>query len=61
MLKTITTIFLLLILNGCVQNAALLGPALTGATTGNVLQSGLSYHYNLSQNTNRKFNKFFRD
>ena len=46
MLKTITTIFLLLILNGCVQNAALLGPALTGATTGNVLQSGLSYASN---------------
>ena len=46
MLKTIITIFFLLILNGCVQNAALLGPALTGATTGNVLQSGLSYASN---------------
>ena len=43
MLKTITTIFLLLFLNGCVQGTAFLGPAITGASTGSAYQAGLSY------------------
>jgi len=43
MLKTIALIFFLLIFNGCVQNTALLGPAITVASTGNVHQAGLSY------------------
>tara|TARA_B100000767_G_scaffold126272_1_gene120367 strand:- start:248 stop:526 length:279 start_codon:yes stop_codon:yes gene_type:complete len=30
-------------LTGCVQNTALLGPAITVASTGNVYQAGLSY------------------
>ena len=34
---------LLILLNGCVQNTALLGPAYTLSTTGNALQAGLSY------------------
>tara|TARA_B100000780_G_scaffold257065_1_gene206661 strand:- start:1583 stop:1879 length:297 start_codon:yes stop_codon:yes gene_type:complete len=43
MLKTITTIFFLLLLNGCVQSTAFLGPAITGASTGSVYQAGLSF------------------
>ena len=36
--------YLLIILNGCVQSSAtLFGPALTVARTGNVYQAGLSY------------------
>ena len=43
-LKKIISIGLLLILlSGCAQNAALLGPAYTLTSTGNVLQAGLSY------------------
>ena len=43
MLKTIAVIFILSLLNGCVQNAALLGPVITGASTGSAFQAGLSY------------------
>ena len=43
MLKTIAVIFILSFLNGCVQNAALLGPVITGASTGSAFQAGLSY------------------
>ena len=43
-LKKIISIGLLLILlSGCAQNTALLGPAYTLSSTGNVLQAGLSY------------------
>ena len=30
-------------LNGCIQNTAFLGPAVTVANTGNVYQAGISY------------------
>tara|TARA_B110000259_G_scaffold138294_1_gene155685 strand:- start:742 stop:1047 length:306 start_codon:yes stop_codon:yes gene_type:complete len=43
MLKFIATIFILLLLNGCAQNAALLGPVITGASTGSTYQAALSY------------------
>ena len=46
MLKVITAIFFLLLLNGCVQGTALLGPIFTGASTGSVTQAGLSYGSN---------------
>ena len=36
----------LILLNGCIQTTALLGPGLTIATTGNVLQAGLQYGAN---------------
>ena len=43
-LKKILSLGLLLILlNGCAQSTALLGPAYTLGSTGNVLQAGLSY------------------
>jgi hypothetical protein len=41
--KIIISIFVIYFLNGCVQNTAFLGPALTVASTGNVYQAGLSY------------------
>ncbi|MDC0009941.1 hypothetical protein OAD93_01760 [Candidatus Pelagibacter sp.] len=44
--KIIAGLFLLFFLNGCVQSAALLGPAYTFASTGNVFQAGLSYGSN---------------
>ena len=44
--KIITGIFLLFFLNGCVQSAALLGPAYTLTSTGNIYQAGLSYGSN---------------
>ena len=44
--KIIAGLFLLFFLNGCVQSAALLGPAYTMANTGNVFQAGLSYGSN---------------
>ena len=46
MFKIINAIFFLLLLNGCVQNSAFLGPALTMASTGSVLQAGLSHGSN---------------
>mgnify|MGYP006090878475 CR=1 FL=1 len=41
--KLITGLSFLCILNGCAQNAALLGPAITGVSTGSVYQASLSY------------------
>ena len=43
-------IFLLLcfvFLSGCFQSIALLGPAVTGASTGKIYQAGLSYGTNM--------------
>ena len=44
--KIFAGLFLLFFLNGCVQNAALLGPAYTLASSGNIYQAGLSYGSN---------------
>ena len=44
--KIIVGLFLLFFLNGCVQSTALLGPAYTLASTGNIYQAGLSYSSN---------------
>ena len=44
--KIIAGLFLLFFLNGCVQSAALLGPAYTLASTGNIYQAGFSYGSN---------------
>tara|TARA_B100000780_G_scaffold100354_1_gene70093 strand:+ start:937 stop:1245 length:309 start_codon:yes stop_codon:yes gene_type:complete len=38
-----TSFFLILLLNSCAQNVALLGPVITGASTGSAYQAGLSY------------------
>ena len=45
-LKTFFVIFILVILSGCIQTTSLLGPGITVATTGNVLQAGLQYGAN---------------
>ncbi len=45
-MKILTSILLLLLLNGCFQNTAFFGPAVTIASTGNVYQAGLSYGSN---------------
>ena len=44
--KIFAGLFLLIFLSGCVQSAALLGPAYTLTSTGNVFQAGLSYGSN---------------
>lgn len=41
--KIFAGLFLLFFLNGCVQSTALLGPAYTLASSGNIYQAGLSY------------------
>ena len=41
--KLIIGIFLVTLLTGCAQNAALLGPAYTLATSGNIYQAGFTY------------------
>jgi len=43
-LKKLTiSLFCIFFLNSCAQNAAFLGPALTGVSTGSIYQAGLSY------------------
>ena len=44
--KLATGIFILASLNGCAQNAALLGPAYTFGSSGNIYQAGLTYSSN---------------
>ena len=41
--KIITGFFFVSLLSGCAQNASLLGPAYTLATTGNVYHAGFTY------------------
>ena len=45
-LKISLLFFSLILLSGCLQTTALLGPSMTIATTGNVLQAGLQYGAN---------------
>ena len=44
--KLIIMIFLVSFLNGCAQNAVILGPAYTLATSGNIYHAGLTYGSN---------------
>ena len=44
--KIILRLSIVTFLNGCVQSTALLGPAYTLASTGNIYQAGLSYSSN---------------
>ena len=48
MKKIIFLIFGYILLSGCVQSTAMLGPVLTAATTGNALQTSFSYGVNLT-------------
>ena len=47
-MKIITLTFFLLLFNGCIQNSALFGPAVTVASSGNIYQAGLSYGSNVA-------------
>ena len=47
-MKKIILIFIsFVLLVGCVQSFALLGPAITGASTGKIYHAGLSYGSNM--------------
>ena len=39
-------IFILIFLSGCIQTTSLLGPGVTVATTGNIIQAGFQYGAN---------------
>ena len=41
--RFVCMVLFLLLLNGCVQSSAFLGPVYTLSSTGNVFQTGLSY------------------
>ena len=41
--KVLFFVTFIILLNGCAQNTALIGPAITVATTGNVYQAGFTY------------------
>ena len=45
-LNTFFFIFFLIFLSGCIQTTSLLGPGVTIATTGNVIQAGFQYGAN---------------
>jgi hypothetical protein len=44
--KSILGLIFIILLNGCAQSTALLGPAYTLAKSGNIYQAGLSYGSN---------------
>jgi len=44
--KIFSYIFVAIILSGCAQSTAMLGPAITLASTGNVSQAGLTFFTN---------------
>ncbi len=48
MRKIFVLLFSLTLLNSCGQTTALLGPAITIANTGNVMQAGFSYGTNMA-------------
>jgi hypothetical protein len=53
----------LIFLNGCIQTTALLGPGVTIATTGNVLQAGFQYGANsvIEKETGKNTFEHFQD
>ena len=46
-MKKILLLVCFVFLSGCFQSIALLGPAITGASTGKIYQAGLSYGTNV--------------
>ena len=44
--KIYLLVLIFIFLSGCIQSTALLGPSITIATTGNVMQAGLQYGAN---------------
>ena len=53
----------LILFNGCIQTTSLLGPGLTIATSGNVLQAGLQYGANsvIEKETGKNTLEHFQD
>jgi len=47
MKKILLLLVCFVFLSGCFQSIALLGPAITGASTGKIYQAGLSYGTNM--------------
>jgi uncharacterized protein YceK len=47
MKKILLILVCFILLSGCVQSLALLGPVITGASTGKIYQAGLSYGTNM--------------
>ena len=62
-LKILFILSSLIFLNGCIQATALLGPGLTIATTGNVLQAGFQYGANsvIEKETGKNTFEHFQD
>ena len=62
-LKILFLFSFLILLNGCIQTTALLGPGVTIATTGNVLQAGLQYGANsvIEKETGKNTLEHFKD
>jgi len=48
MRKIIVLTYCFILLNGCAQSTALIGPAITVGNTGNVMQAGFSYGSNMA-------------
>ena len=62
-LKILFILSFLVFLNGCIQTTALLGPGITVATTGNVLQAGFQYGANsfIEKETGKNTFEHFQD
>ena len=63
LLKIFFILSSLILFNGCIQTTALLGPGLTIATTGNVLQAGIQYGANsvIEKETGKNTFEHFQD
>ena len=48
MKKIVCFLFILVLLTGCMQSTAMIGPAITVVTSGNIYQAGLSYGTNMT-------------
>jgi|TARA_B100001093_G_scaffold186964_1_gene179569 Na+-translocating ferredoxin:NAD+ oxidoreductase RnfG subunit len=61
--KILFILSFLIFLNGCLQTTAMLGPGLTIATTGNVLQAGFQYGANsvIEKETGKNTLELFQD
>ena len=61
--KILFILSFLIFLNGCLQTTAMLGPGLTIATTGNVLQAGFQYGANsvIEKETGKNTFELFQD
>tara|TARA_A100000164_G_C21300953_1_gene493275 strand:+ start:113 stop:409 length:297 start_codon:yes stop_codon:yes gene_type:complete len=62
-LKIFFVIFSLIFLSGCIQTTSLLGPGITVATTGNVVQAGFQYGANtiIKEETGKDFLTHIKD